>query len=783
MIKDIQMYDTIEEGFRQYAGAVLQSRALVDVRDCLKPSARQIFYCLYTDKFTSNKPYKKVLKMIGSIARIYIHGDSSAEGIIMRAGQPFSMRYPLVEVKGNGGNLQKSGNWAAPRYPDARLTQLTDKLFEDLPKNTIQEWRLNYDDTEEYPAILPTKGFYNIVNGTMGIGVGAASSVPQFNLREVNKALIILLQNPNVSFEEIYCVPDFATGATLLNEKEVKESLRNGTGAACKIRSTIEFDAKEKCLVVTEIPYGVYTNTICEQLEEIEQSDENPGIERHNDLTGKTPLLKIYLTKNANPDKVIRYLYKRTSLQSFYSINMTMLENGRFPKIYGWKEALQAHIDHEKEVYRRGFEFDLKKILHRVMIIEGLLKAIDAIDKVITTIKSSTSTAAASIALQKLLNINEEQAKAILDIKLSRLAKLEITKLVDEKEKLEKEADRINEILKNEELFNNELIKGWKEVAEKFGDERRTKILNIESESDEPTEVKNLILNVTNKNNLFIEEASALYTTRRRSVGTKFKLDKDEFVISASNIKTTDTLLFFTDDGLYYSSPAAELPYEKKTPIEAIIQLKEGSTVCACTSYNLKDEKQFIIFVTKKGYLKKSHLSEYNTKRKMGVAALTLENDDKIISVSFTNLEKIGILTKDSNFIICETKDIRPIGRISRGVKGIKLNDNDYVVAAKLIPSQMTSLVSITEKGLIKQMSSNEFTVSGRYTKGAKIHKSDDNAADFLPITSENELIVCSNKTQTKILLNEIPSLSKQAAGVKCLKLNENQKIVNLTFA
>ena len=773
----------INESFSQYSAAVLQSRALVDVRDCCKPSARQIFYCMYTDKFTHDKPFQKTLKAIGSAMRIYIHGDSSCEGIIMRAGQAFSMRYPLIEVEGNAGNLISSGNYAAPRYTAARLSSLSNYLFFDLKKDVIKEWKDNYDDTEQYPMVLPSKGYFNIVNGNFGIAIGAASSVPQHNLKEVNAALIKLLLNPNIDFEEIFCAPDFATGAQLLNINQVKESYKNGTGFACKIRSIVDWDSKERCFIVSEIPYMVYTETICNELEEILESDENPGIERFNDLTGKTPLIKIYLTKNANPDKVLKYLYKNTSLQSYYGINFTMLDNGRYPKVFTWKEILQAHIDHEKEVYRRGFEFDLKKILHRIMIIEGLLKAIDAIDEVIATIKASTSTAAASTALQQLLNINEEQAKAILDIKLSRLAKLEITKLVDEKEKLEKEADRIDNILKNKELFNNELIKGWNEVAEKFGDERRTKILNIESENDEPTEVKNLILNVTNKNNLFIEEVSALYTTRRRSVGTKFKLDKDEFVISASNIKTTDTLLFFTDDGLYYSSPATELSYEKKTPIETIIQLKEGSTVCACTSYDLKDEKQFIIFVTKKGYLKKSHLSEYNTKRKMGVTALTLEDNDKIVSVSFTNSEKIGILTKDSNFIICETKDIRPIGRISRGVKGIKLNDNDYVVAAKLIPSQMTSLVSITEKGLIKQVASNEFTVSGRYTKGAKIHKSDDDAADFLPITNENELIVCSNKTQTKISLNEIPSLSKQATGVKCLKLNENQKIVNLTFA
>ena len=421
--------EIIEEGFTQYAGAVLQSRALVDVRDCLKPSARQIFYCLYTDKFLPSKPFKKTLKAIGSAARMYIHGDSSCEGVIMRAGQPFAMRYPLIEVEGNEGNLMASGNWAAPRYTASRLSDFSVKLFDSIEKETITEWRDNYDDTEQYPAVLPSKGFYNIVNGTMGIGVGAASSIPQFNIKEVNKALEILLLNPAADFDEIVCLPDFATGALLLNEKEVRQALKDGQGSACKLRSVVEWDAKDRCFIVTQIPYSVYTNTICGELEEILSDDaNNPGIERFNDLTNTEPLIKIYLTKRANPDRVLKYLYKNTSLQSYFSINMTMLENGRFPRVFGWKAALQAHIDHEKNVYRRGFEYDYEKIQRRIHILNGLLICIANIDEVVKIIKTSTSTATASNELQKHFLLDAEQAKAVLDMKLSRLASLEVKK-------------------------------------------------------------------------------------------------------------------------------------------------------------------------------------------------------------------------------------------------------------------------------------------------------------------------------------------------------------------
>ena len=338
-----QLKTIIEDSFAQYSAATIQSRALVDARDGLKPSARQIFYSMLLHKLTYDKAYKKTMNAVGmAMADYYIHGDSSCTGIIMRAGQNFAMRYPLVDIKGNGGSLIESGNYAAPRYTESRLSKITSILFEDIDKGTIDNWRDNYDNTKQYPSVLPSKGFYNLCNGSQGIATGIASSIPQFNLNELNNALINLIQNPDCDFDDIYCAPDFATGAILLNADEVKESLRVGNGPACKLRSVVEFDTAERCFVVKEIPYSVYTNTICKQLEELIESEENPGIERFNDLTGATPLIKIYLTKKANPDKVLKYLYKNTSLQYYYGINLTMLDGGKYPKVFTWREALQA---------------------------------------------------------------------------------------------------------------------------------------------------------------------------------------------------------------------------------------------------------------------------------------------------------------------------------------------------------------------------------------------------------------------------------------------------------
>ena len=772
----------IKESFTQYAGAVLQSRALPDVRDMLKPSARQIFYCLYTDKFTHNKPFKKTLKAIGSAMRMYIHGDSSCEGILMRSSQDFAMRYPYIEVEGSNGDPVLSGNWSAPRYTSSRLSPLSEYLFKDIEKETIKEWRDNYDDTEQYPAILPTKGFYGIVNGGMGIGVGAAFSCPQFNLKEVNEALIKLLDNPEISFDEIYCAPDFASGAILLNEAEVKESLKKGEGLACKLRSVVSFDSGERCLIVTEIPYGVYTNTICGELNKILEDEANPDIERYNDLTKGTPIIKIYLKRAANPDKVLKYLYKNTSLQSHFGINLTMLENGRYPKVFGWREALQAHINHEKEVYRRGYEFDLNKIEQRIHIINGLLICLARIEEVIQTIKSSSSTITASKALCENFLLDEAQAKAVLDMKLSRLAHLEVEKLKNEKEKLEKEATAIKEILNNTELFNEQLKNGWREVASKFGDERRTKILNISTNDEEPTEIRQLILNFTNIGNIFISESSTLYTQKKGGVGTKFKLEKGEYVVSNRVGDNTDTVLFFSNRGNFYHLKMSELPVGEKIHTSGLISIHSYEEIRAATILSKKSDKKYIIFITKKGIIKKSLLNEYNIKRSGGARAIELGEDDEIVSILFTNEEPCGILTAEGNLLLTQTKDIRAIGRIAKGIKGIKLNDNDYVVSARPIPNSTKEIMSISSLGLSKKTDITEFTYTTKNTKGKKIQKiiDSDFMVDFIPIINEKEILIVSSNAQLKVSLDEITNLSRGAQGSKTIKLKNNEKVISL---
>lgn len=781
----MELTPIIKESFAQYAGAVLQSRALIDVRDCLKPSARQIFYSMNLNKLTYSKPFKKTNNAVGlAMADFYVHGDASCEGVIMRAGQPFAMRYPLVEVEGNYGNLIESGNWAAPRYTESRLSSFSNLLFSDIEKEVIQEWRNNYDDTKQYPSVLASKGFYNIVNGTVGIGVGAAASIPSFNLSEVNNAMVKLLQNPDIDFDEIYCRPDFPTGGIILNEDEVKESLKNGRGKSCKIRSVVEFDPEESCLIVREIPYGVYTNTICGELEHILNNDDKHGIERFNDLTGKQPCIKIYLTKKANPAQVLRFLYKNTSLQSYFGINMTMLENGRFPRVFGWKEALQSHISHEKEVYRKGFEFDLKKINSRIHIIEGILIALANINEVVETIKKSASTIEASKKLQINFLLSEQQAKAVLEIKLSRLAHLEVEKLQKEKNELEKEKERLENILNNEELLNQELINGWNEVARKFGDARRTKVLNIEKEDDEePIEKKQLVIYLTNLNNIYTYEDSMLISQRRGGVGTKLKLSSNEFIKQTITETNYNNLLAFTDKGKVYNLILDEIELNVKTPISSIIELEDGEIVSTLISDEGAVNSEYILFITKNGTVKKTELKEYRFKKNGGISAIKLRENDYIKNVFLINTNDcVGIASKNGYFVYFSTNEIPSTGRTTIGLKGINLKE-DEVCGAIIINDKVKEIVSVTKNGFIKKTPITDFSKGSRGNKGVIVHKldEDDEVITLAATTDTNkEILVSSLNSIIKFSLNEVQSSSRNTIGTHSIRLRDGQSITGM---
>ena len=615
--------------------------------------------------------------------------------------------------------------------------------------------------------------------------VCAASSIPGFNLNDVNKALIYLLKNPDCDFEDIYCAPDFPTGGILLNEDDVKESLKNGTGKAAILRAVIEYDSDDNCLIVKEIPYGVYTNTICKQLETIISTEENTGIERFNDLTGGSGVnMKIYLTKRANPEKVVRKLFKETSLQSHYSINMVMLDNGRFPRVFTWKEALQAHIDHEKEVYKRGFEFDRQKAQDRLHIVEGILIAIANIEEVIKTIKESPSSVTASINLQKNFNLSEIQAKAILEIKLARLAHLEVEKYEKEKAELESTIERINKILSDKELFNQQLIDGWTEVMTKYGDERRTKIMNLKStDEDEPIEEKQLVIHLTNHNALFAYEDTTLIASRKTK-GTKVKIDKNELITTTVKDTNIGNLLLFSSIGKVYSLPANSIQLNMRIPIETIVELSPGETITSIVSDNDKDAGDSVVFVTKNGLVKRTLLSEYSTKRAKGIIALKLGEGDQIKKALVTNSkEKIAIITKDGYYVSFSIDEIPIVGRNAKGVKGISLRANDEVVDSIILNNDVVQLVTITKNGMIKRSPMVEFTEGSRANKGVLAHKLQDNdtLVGIAPVYVSTSLVsVSSTKAVLKFPIKDVRLGMRATVGTKAMNIKENEYLTGV---
>ena len=775
--------EVFEEEFLEFAGYNLQRRALPDARDGCKWGARKLIHAQMLGKLTHDKPFKKAIKSVSqAMGFSYTHGNASAYGTFIRMAKPFAYRYPLQEAKGNYGTLINPDDHSADRYVELRGSEIAALLLKNLEKDTITEWEDTYDMEGQFPKVLPAMGFWNGVNGCISIGSGMSSSLPPLNLKETNEAMIRLLWNPEISDDEILCYPDFPTGATLLNKEEVKQSLLKGNGSACKVRATIEWDARDRCLIVKELPYSVYTNTICNELATLMDENENCGIKDFCDYTKQKPDLRIYLQKSATPDKVLKLLYKETSLQSYFSINMTVLDMGITPVVMNQRQLFQAHLDHERLVYRRSFEFDLNKIRARLHIIEGLLKAIDAIDEVIHTIKASASTAAASIALQKLLSIDEIQAKAILDIKLSRLAHLEVNKLVDEKAKLEPEKTRIEAILSDETLLKKEIENGLRAVATKFGDARRTRVLDLSSDSEgEVIEEKSLIVNLTNYGNIYAHEQSTLITQRRGGAGSKIKLQNGECVIESVVDTNLGTLMAFSDGGRGYSYPMSELPIDSFVNVSEIFKLAQNEKISNIMSYSNADYK-YVIFITEQGMIKKTELKEYKTKGARGSQAIRLRDGDSICRILFMNEEDIGLLTANGQFMRFATSDIAPVGKVAIGVAGAKLNPGDKIIDARALCLDVKEIVSLTSDGMISRTSLDSLPKTNRNVKGTKIQKVNDGETlvGFVAMSESGDIIATTGLTAIKFNTREVSLTGRGALGVKALKLKAKEKATGI---
>lgn len=658
--------ETLSQSFLDYAAYTIQRRAIPDVRDMLKFSTRQLLHAAWHEGVTHNKDFKKGIKLNGIATFSYCHGDSSSFGNYVRMAKPFCNNVCLMEAQGNAGTLMNPDDHAAPRYLELREAEITDILFQGLKKNAITEWEDTYDNLNKFPLVLPSIGYWNIVNPCQGIATSCATSTPGFNLREVNAAIIKLLKNPNASFNELYCVPDFPTGGYLINPGEVRQSLEQGQGKACRLRAKIDYDGKRNVLAITEVPYSVFTNTIVKQVREIIAEDEFGDIEDITDFTGKQCLIEIRLKKGANAANVLKRLYKDTSLEYSYGINMLMLDHGRFPRIFGWKDALQAYIDHIRECKRRELEYDFNKLKARNHILDGLLTAIADIDETIHIIKSSASSAAAKAALMRHYDIDEDQAKAILDIKLARLAHLEALELESERKQNQLEIDRLSDILSHQDKLDEILISILQEVADKFGDERRTKILTIAEEPEEEIEEKEINVNIS---------------------GDKLRINPKK--VAGQNISTTNlgTLVCVSSAGLLYKISMRDVEEGKTYSVSQLTKAADAIVgIYDLSNINLN---KYWVFITKSGLIKKSPVKEYNYVGRQGTKMLKLKDDDTVIAVYLLSGDKdmISVHTSDKLYAHYSGQEIPESGKAAMGVKAINLGANQTIIKAQLNPT------------------------------------------------------------------------------------------------
>lgn len=598
--------------------------------------------------------------------------------------------------------------------------------------------------------------------------------------------MIKLLWNRDVDYDEIYCPPDFCTGGTILNASAVKELLKTGHGGSIRLRSTATYDEKDNSVTFTEIPYGVHVGKIMEQIESLINSGELLGIARVLDQSTAKSQLKIELEKNTNPSRLIKQLFKLTSLEDSFTINMVMLENGRFPRVYSWRDALLAHIDHEISCKKKMYQWDLDKIAARINIIDGLLIAIANINDVVEIIKTASNKADAKEKLISRYNFNEEQSEAILKMPLSRLIGLEIQSLKDEKEKILGEAEQIKKILNDNSLLYKEIEEGMRKVIKKFGDERRTRLMDLdfkgEAEDAEPIEKKELLIYYTNLGNIYTQESTTLVKTKRGGKGTKIKLADNEAVVKTISDNNFSSLLIFSNKGQMYHLSIDDLPINAKVNVAQLFDFERGEKITTITSINRRTEVKYFIFITKYGMIKKTMAKEYDHKRGKSLKAINLKDGDEVVNVLFMNDEKVGILTYDGNYVIINTDDIRAIGRAAAGQKAIKLSDNNYVIDARVIKPTDKYMVTLSERGLIKKTTLEEFPVCNHGIKGKKISgtRDEDRIVKYLTLDADCDIIIIVKRKSIKISTSELRVLSRFATGVKAIDIAETDTASDL---
>ncbi len=793
----VYIEEEMQKSYIDYAMSVIIQRALPDVRDGLKPVHRRILYAMQEAGMSPSKPYKKSARIVGEVlGKYHPHGDSSVYDAIVRMAQDFSTRYLMVDGHGNFGSIDGDSP-AAMRYTEVRMAKIAEAMLEDIEKDTV-EFVPNYDESLKEPSVLPSKVPALLINGSAGIAVGMATNIPPHNLCEVVNGLVMLIDNPEVEIPQLMTAikgPDFPTGACILGKEGINNAYTTGRGVI-KIRAKAEIEPANKGkhnIIISEIPYQVNKANLIKDIAQLVKDGAIEGITHIDDYSNLKHGIRIVieLKSDAVPDVVLNQLYKHTALQSSFGIIMLALVDGR-PRILNLKQILEYYLAHQKDVITRRSRYELGKAKDRAHILEGLKIALDNLDAVISTIRSSATADIARTSLMERFNLSQRQAQAILDMRLQRLTGLERKKIDDEYVDVLETIDWLESVLADEHKVMNIIKEDLLEMKKKFGDERRTEISLDTSEMDVEDLIaeEDIVVTISHQGYIKRQTLDTFRNQKRGGVGKTGGSGKKEDCAEHLFLSTTHhNILFFTNKGRVYRQKGYEIPEAgrtaKGTAIINLLPLEQGEKITAVIPVKEFVDEQYMFMATNKGTVKKTNLKDLESARKIGLVAINLDDNEDLIGVELTDgNSEIILATRNGLAIRFDEQDVRAMGRTAHGVKGISLNYGDEVVAMDSVPNENYEVLTATEFGMGKRTAVSEYRKQTRGGKGIiniKITERTGLVVGMKVINPAQEIMmITAGGIIIRIDVDSISQYGRNAQGVKLMTLNENDKVVSL---
>lgn len=795
-IIDRDVENEMKSAYMSYAMSVIVSRALPDVRDGLKPVHRRILYTMHEDGLTSDKPYRKSATTVGDVlGRYHPHGDSSVYDAMVRMAQDFSLRYPLIDGHGNFGSIDGDGP-AAYRYTEARMSKMSEVMLTDIEKNTV-DFMPNFDGRLQEPVVLPARIPALLVNGSSGIAVGMATNIPPHNLSEVIDGIIKVIDNKETTDEELMTVikgPDFPTEGIILGREGIKQAYTTGRGKII-VRAEAEIEemsGNKQRIIVSSLPYQVNKAKLIENIANLAREKRIEGISDLRDESDRNDRVRIVieLKRDANAQVVLNQLYKNTQMQDTFGVIMLALVNNE-PKILTLRQCLDHYIAHREQVITRRTKFELDKALARAHILEGLKIALDNIDEVINIIRSSYDDA--KERLMKRFGLSDIQAQAILDMRLKTLSGLQREKIEEEYNELMKLIAHLREILANEQLVLDIIKEELLEIKQKYGDERKTKIVAAEGEINVEDLIKEeqTVVALTHFGYIKRMPIDTYRSQKRGGKGiTGISTREEDFVKQIFTASTHDTILFFSNKGKLYRLRGYEIPEAgrtaKGTAIVNLLRLDNGEKISAVIPITNFEDGKYLLMATKNGLIKKTALKDFDSTRKTGLLSITLKDDDELIDVRLTDGEdNVVLVTSKGLSITFDEKDVRPVGRSAQGVIGIRLDDKDFVIGMEsIIASKDATLLAITEHGFGKRTELSEYRVQNRGGRGVITYKVTPKTGNIVGIRiangDEDVMMITDKGTIIRLKVEEISILGRATQGVTLMRTNDGGKVVSI---